>query len=189
MALTNAERQKRWRERHKGRDDGAAALQARVAELEAQLAARPVDEDGDDIRWPNLTVLEKAQHVTALVAMCDWFDGASYEERIEAKDYGPSFLGKRLVEWVEEPPELLAFFHLTGIVGAYLTEQAWRYADVGYPPSTNKIIDKDEVARIKAHYEAVVAARDAARKEAAAREAAAAATVKTRKRRRSGQSR
>jgi hypothetical protein len=48
MALSNAERQRAWRERHKGELRGnkalmaqCAALQARVVQLEAELAARP----------------------------------------------------------------------------------------------------------------------------------------------------
>ena len=48
MALSNAERQRAWRERHKGEPRGnkallahCAALQARVVQLEAELAARP----------------------------------------------------------------------------------------------------------------------------------------------------
>jgi hypothetical protein len=48
MALSNAERQRVWRERHKGEPRGTkallaqcAALQARVVQLEAELAARP----------------------------------------------------------------------------------------------------------------------------------------------------
>jgi BMFP domain-containing protein YqiC len=48
MALTNAERQRAWRERHRGEPRGnkaltakLAALQARVVQLEAELAARP----------------------------------------------------------------------------------------------------------------------------------------------------
>ena len=41
MALTNAERQRAWRERHRGELRGNAALQARVAQLEVELAARP----------------------------------------------------------------------------------------------------------------------------------------------------
>jgi hypothetical protein len=46
MALSNAERQRAWRERHKGELRGnkalmaqCAALQARVVQLEAELAA------------------------------------------------------------------------------------------------------------------------------------------------------
>jgi hypothetical protein len=48
MALTNAERQRAWRERHRGEPRGnkaltakLAALQARVVQLEAELATRP----------------------------------------------------------------------------------------------------------------------------------------------------
>jgi hypothetical protein len=48
MALSNAERQRVWRERHKGESRGTkallaqcAALQARVVQLEAELAVRP----------------------------------------------------------------------------------------------------------------------------------------------------
>ena len=48
MTLSNAERQRTWRERHKGEPRGnkillaqCAALQARVVQLEAKLAAKP----------------------------------------------------------------------------------------------------------------------------------------------------
>src|SRR4051794_19003467 len=48
MALTNAERQARWRERHRGEPWSnkalmaqLAALQARVTQLEAELTSRP----------------------------------------------------------------------------------------------------------------------------------------------------
>ena len=48
MPLTNAERQRAWRERHRGEPHGnkamlaqMAALRARVAQLEAELATRP----------------------------------------------------------------------------------------------------------------------------------------------------
>jgi BMFP domain-containing protein YqiC len=48
MALTNAERQRAWRERHRGEPQSnkaltakLAALQARVVQLEAELATRP----------------------------------------------------------------------------------------------------------------------------------------------------
>jgi hypothetical protein len=48
MPLTNAERQRLWRERHRGEPRGnaamlaeLAAIQARVAQLSAELAARP----------------------------------------------------------------------------------------------------------------------------------------------------
>jgi hypothetical protein len=48
MALSNAERQRLWRERHRGKPHGnpamlatVAALEASVAQLEAELAGRP----------------------------------------------------------------------------------------------------------------------------------------------------
>jgi hypothetical protein len=53
MPLTTAERQRAYRERHRGEPRGNAAMQAqlavlqgRVAELEAELAARPQSAPG-----------------------------------------------------------------------------------------------------------------------------------------------
>ena len=68
MALSNAERQRAWRERHKGEPHGnkallarCAALQARVVQLEAELAARP----------PPLSARRLKGRFTALNQDCD----------------------------------------------------------------------------------------------------------------------